>query len=73
MSLTEDALRWLGETEDKYLFCVLDRDHYNNNYTFIDSYEDALNYYNEKNTQKNYIKLYKVGKYYYDKILKGKI
>ena len=69
-----DNLRWLGEEEDKYLFCVMYRDEeYNKVATFIDGYEDAIIYYNEKNTQKNYIKLYKIGERYYDKILKRKI
>lgn len=69
-----DTLRWLGEEEDKYLFCVMYKDEeYNRVSTFIDKYEDAIIYYNEKNTQKNYIKLYKIGERYYDKILKRKI
>jgi len=72
MSLNENTLRWIGEKEDKYLFCVIYEDEDNKHYTFIDTYEDAIIYYNKKNTQKNYIKLYKIGEREYSDMLKGK-
>jgi hypothetical protein len=71
MNLTENNLLWLGDIENKYLFCVMYKDEEYMNSIFIDDYDDAITYYNTKNTKNNYIKLYKIGEQYYNTILKN--
>lgn len=70
-TFNEDKLRFMGDEEDEYLYVVVNHTNKDKEYNFIDTFDEAVKYYNTIH-KGQYLKLYKIGYKWYDAIMKNK-